>query len=135
LTEVEQAFKDLKQDLSIRPIFHQRDDRIQAHIFVAFHAYCLFATLKQTLTRLAPGLTPRTLIEKLSSMQMVDVHLPTTDGRNLILSRYTQPDRDVQMLIYKLKLVLPAQPPPKISASKTPTLMAQVGSPILEAHR
>ena len=70
LTEVEQAFKELKGDLAVRPIFHQRDDRIEAHIFVAFLAYCLQVTLKQRLRALAPGLTPRAALEKFSAIQL-----------------------------------------------------------------
>jgi hypothetical protein len=114
LTEIEQAFKELKSDLSIRPIHHQKDSRIEAHIFVAFHAYCLQVTLKQRLKALAPGLTPRAVLEKFAALQMVDVHLPTTDGRYLVLPRYTQPDKDQQILLSQLKLELPDQPPPKI---------------------
>lgn len=117
LTEVEQAFKELKNDLSIRPIHHQLDNRIEAHIFVAFMAYCLQATLKQRLKALAPGLTPRAVLEKFAAMQMIDVHLPTTDGRHIILSRYTEPNEDQQLLIQQMKLDLPAQPPPKIASS------------------
>jgi transposase len=117
LTEVEQAFKELKGDLSIRPIYHQLDTRIEAHIFVAFLAYCLQATLKARLRPLAPGLTPRSVLEKLAAIQMVDVHLPTTDGRTLILSRYTEPEQDQQLLLDQLHLVLPAQPPPRIAAT------------------
>jgi transposase len=114
LTEVEQAFKELKSDLSIRPIYHQKETRIEAHIFVAFVAYCLQVTLKQRLRALAPGLTPRAVLEKFSTTHMVDVHLPTTDGRYLILPRYTQPEPDHKILLQQLKLKLPAQPPPKI---------------------
>lgn len=117
LTEIEQAFKELKSDLAIRPIYHQRDDRIEAHIFVAFLAYCLQVTLKQRLRALAPGLTPRAALEKFSVIQMVDVHLPTTDGRHLILSRYTEPEKDQKMLLQQLKLELPDQPPPRICAT------------------
>ena len=117
LTEIEQAFKELKGDLAIRPIYHQLDHRIEAHIFVAFVAYCLMVTLKQRLRALAPGLTPRAVFEKLSAMQMVDVHLPTTDGRHIVLSRYTQPDKDQQLLLQRLKLTLPPQPPPRITAA------------------
>jgi transposase len=116
LTEIEQAFKELKGDLAIRPIYHQLDHRIEAHIFVAFIAYCLQVTLKQRLRALAPGLTPRAVFEKLETMQMVDVHLPTTDGRHIILPRYTQPEVDQQILLQKLKLTLPPQPPPRITA-------------------
>ena len=114
LTEIEQAFKELKSDLAIRPIYHQTDQRIEAHIFVAFVAYCLQVTLKQRTRTLAPGLTPRAVLEKFAAVQMVDVHLPTTDGRHLVLPRYTQPEKDLQLLLNQLKLVLPAQLPPTI---------------------
>ena len=86
-TEVEQAFKELKHDLAVRPIFHQHDRRIEAHIFVAFLAYCLQVTLKNLARQHAPGLTPRAVLEKYATLQMVDVHLPTTDGRHLVLPR------------------------------------------------
>jgi len=115
LTEVEQAFKELKGDLSIRPIYHQTDARIEAYIFVAFLAYCLQVTLKCMAREKAPGLTPRSILEKFAAIQMVDVHLPTTDGRHLILSRYTHPNQDQSLLLHKLGLTLPSQPPPKIS--------------------
>ena len=116
LTEVEQAFKELKHDLAIRPIFHQREGRIEAHIFVAFLAYCLQVTLKARLRRLATGITPAEVIAKFKTMQMVDVHVPTTDGRELILSRYTQPETAHRMLLDQLGLKLPKQPPPKVTA-------------------
>ena len=119
LTEVEQAFKELKGDLSIRPIYHQVESRIEAHIFVAFLSYCLQVTLKQRARPLAPGLTPRSILEKMAAIQMVDVHLPTTDGRTLLLSRYTDPEKDQKLLLARLGLTLPSQPPPKISAKTT----------------
>ena len=112
---LEQAFKEFKSDLAIRPIYHQLDERIEAHIFVAFLAYCLQVTLKQRLRALA--LTPRAVLEKFAAMQMVDVHLPTTDGRQLVLSRYTEPDNDQQLLLQRMKLQLPAQSPPKITST------------------
>ena len=115
LTEIEAAFRNLKSDLAVRPIHHQKDPRIEAHIFVAFLAYCLYVTLQQRLRALAPGLTSRAVIEKMCAIQMIDVHLPTTDGRLLILSRYTQPEPDHQLLLQRLHLTLPGQPPPKIS--------------------
>lgn len=117
LTEIEQAFKELKGDLSIRPIYHQLDHRIEAHIFVAFVAYCLQVTLKQRSHTLAPGLTPRAVLEKFAALQMVDVHLPTTDGRHLVLPRYTQPEKDLLLLLKQLKLELPPQPSPRIQSS------------------
>ncbi len=116
LAEIEQAFKELKHDLAIRPIFHQREDRIEAHIFVAFIAYCLHVTLKNLARPRAPGLTPRAILEKFATLQMVDVHLPTADGRHLVLPRHTQPERDHQLLLDQLKLRLPEQPLPRISA-------------------
>ena len=117
LVTVEEAFKNLKGDLAIRPIFHQDEKRIEAHIFIAFLAYCLHVTLKRRLHALAPGLTPRSVIEKFAAVQMIDVHVPTTDGRELMLTRYTQPEPELCLLLDKLKLDLPAQPPPKISAA------------------
>jgi len=117
LTEVEQAFKELKGDLSIRPVYHQLDRRIEAHIFVAFLAYCLQVTLKARLRPLAPGLTPRAVLEKFAAIQMVDVHLPTIDGRTLILSRHTEPEPEQQLLLERLRLQLPPQPPPRITAT------------------
>jgi transposase len=117
LTQVEEAFKNLKGDLSLRPLFHQKESRIEAHIFVAFLAYCLHVTLRRWLRDLAPGLTPRSVLEKFSAVQMIDVHLPTTDGREVILSRYTQPEKELQLLLNQLKLQLPEQPPPKITAA------------------
>jgi len=120
LVEVEQAFKELKGDLAIRPIYHQTDGRIEAHIFVAFLAYCLQVTLKQQLRSLAPGLTPRSALDKMAAIQMVDVHLPTTDGRAIMLSRYTEPEADQMVLLQRLRLTLPAQPPPTITAPDSP---------------
>jgi transposase len=120
LVQVEEAFKQLKGDLGIRPIFHQRMERIEAHIFIAFLAYCVQVTLGQQLRALAPGLTPRSALEKFGAMQMIDVHIPTSDGRELILSRYTQPETDQKILLEKLKLTLPEQPPPKITAAQLP---------------
>ena len=118
LTEVEQAFKELKHDLSVRPIHHQLESRIEAHIFVAFLAYCLQVTLKAQLRRLAKGLTPREVLDKFKTIQMVDVHVPTADGRELVLSRYTQPEPEHRALLDLLRLKLPEQPPPKISAKQ-----------------
>ena len=121
LVAVEEAFKTLKGDLAIRPIFHQREHRIEAHIFIAFLAYCLHVTLGHRLKNLAPGLTPRSVLEKFCAVQMIDVHVPTTDGRELTLTRYTQPEPELQLLLDKLRLTLPPQPPPKITAAQAST--------------
>jgi transposase len=115
LTQVEAAFKDLKDDLSLRPIFHQLERRIEAHIFVSFLAYCLQVNLRACLKPLAPGLTPRSLLEKFASLQMLDVHFPTSDGRELVFCRYTQPEKDHQMLLAQLGWELPPQSPPRIT--------------------
>jgi Transposase DDE domain len=115
LVEIEAAFKTLKDDLQLRPIYHQCEPRIEAHIFVAFLAYCLHVTLRARLTPLAPGLTPRAVLDKFAAVQMLDVHFPTTDGRTLILSRYTELPADQKMLVQQLKLDLPPQPPPRIT--------------------
>ncbi|TMK37308.1 MAG: IS1634 family transposase, partial [Alphaproteobacteria bacterium] len=104
-------------DLAVRPVFHQLEARIEAHVFIAFLAYCLHVTLARRLHALAPGLTPRSVLEKFAAVQMIDVHLPTTDGRQLVLTRYTEPEPELSLLLKKLKLELPAQPPPKITAT------------------
>jgi hypothetical protein len=116
LVRVEEAFRVLKSDLAIRPIFHQEQARIEAHLFLAFLAYCLYVTLGRRLNALAPGLTSRSALEKFAAMQMVDVRIPTTDGRELSLTRYTQPEPELRLLLERLRLTLPAQPPPKITA-------------------
>ncbi len=142
LTQIEEAFRNLKGDLSVRPIHHQLDHRIEAHIFVAFLACCVDAfasrlrhpsgclrqsvsgppgpsahvTLRHRLRKHAPGLTPRAVIEKLATIQMLDAYFPTTDGRCLIFARYTQPEKDHRMLLDLLGLQLPAQKPPRITA-------------------
>ena len=116
LVEVEAAFKNLKDDLQLRPIYHQLEQRIEAHIFLAFLAYCLHVTLRARLRPLAAGLTPRAVLDKLAAIQMLDVHFPTTDGRTLILTRYTEPNADQKLLLRQLHLTLPSQPPPRITA-------------------
>ena len=120
LVAVEAAFQHLKGDLGLRPLFHQKEPRIEAHIFLAFLAYCVHVTLGRRLKYLAPGLTPRAVLEKLGALQMIDVQVPTSDGRELILSRYTQPEAEQKLLLEKLKLKLPQQPPPKITATQVP---------------
>ena len=123
LTEVEQAFKELKHDLAVRPIYHRHESRIEAHIFVAFLAYCLQVTLKAQLKRLGHGITPAEVLAKFKTMQMVDVHVPTTDGRELVMSRYTQPEADHRMLLALLGLKLPEQPPERVNDFAAPGVM------------
>ena len=115
LTQIEAAFKCLKSELGIRPIYHQLEHRVEAHILVAFLAYCLMVTLKHRLQPLAPGLTPRAVLEKLATIQMLDVSFPTTDGRLLVMPRYTEPNPEQKLLLHQLHLALPSQPPPRIT--------------------
>jgi len=126
LTQIEEAFKTIKGDLAIRPIYHQREDRVEAHIFIAFLAYCVQVTLSRRLRDLAPGLTARAVLEKFAAMQMLDVHLPTTDGRTVVLTRYTQPDDELRLLLARLKLELPTQSPPRIETPKDDPKNAEV---------
>jgi transposase len=114
LVQIEAAFKCLKSDLGIRPIYHQLEHRVDAHILVAFLAYCLTATLKYRLQAHAPGLSPRAVLEKLAAIQTLDVWLPTTDGRYLVMPRYTEPEADLALLLHQLRLVLPKQPAPRL---------------------
>jgi len=118
LTQIESVFRSLKSELGIRPIYHQLEHRADAHILIAFLAYCLQVTLKQRLLLHAPGLTPTAVLEKLAEIKMIDVWIPTVDQRWLILPRYTQPAPDTKLLIEKLKLQLPSQPSPRLVAQK-----------------
>lgn len=118
LVFVEEAFRTLKGDLGLRPIFHKKAERIEAHLFVAFLAYCLSITLRQQLRAKATGLMPRVVLEKLATVEMLDVHIPTTDGRELCLTRRTEPCADVSLLLEHLGLAFPAQPPPKIRSPR-----------------
>src|SRR5438309_2591091 len=121
LTQIESVFRSLKTDLGIRPIYHRLESRVDAHILIAFLAYCLQVTLKNRLQIHAPGLTPTAVLEKLGTIQMIDVYIPTRDGRWLILPRYTQPAKEVQVVLDQIQLMLPSQPPPRITA---PALVA-----------
>jgi len=116
LTQIEAAFKCLKSELGLRPLYHQLEHRVEAHILVAFLAYCLMVTLKNRLQAHAPGLTAGAVLEKLATIQMLDVWFPTTDGRWLVMPRYTEPEADQALLLHKLKLSLPQQPPPRIKS-------------------
>jgi hypothetical protein len=122
LTEIEAAFKTLKSDLHLRPIRHHVELRIEAHILVCFLAYCLSVTLRKRLEAHAPGLTPRAVLETLSGILMLDVHLPLADGRELVLPRYTQPEPEHRLVLEKLGWELPAQPPPRIRSPQAPAI-------------
>jgi transposase len=114
LTQVEAAFKSLKSDLAVRPVHHQLEHRVEAHIFVAVMGYCLMITLRHKLRGCAEGLTAQDVLDKLGSIMMIDVCIPTTDGRILQMRRYSQPEPEHQIILDKLKMDLPKQPPPKI---------------------
>ena len=138
LIQVEEAFKTLKTDLALRPIHHQIEPRVEAHIFVAFLGYCLTVTLRMRLRACAPGLTPRAVLQLLSAIQVVDVTIPTTDGRELVLPRYTEPATDQAIILEKLNLTLPAQPPPRIRAGQVEMPARQApstGTPLATPQR
>ena len=120
LTQIESVFRSLKSELGIRPIYHQLEHRADAHVLIAFLAYCLQVTLKNRLMIYAPGLTPAAVLEKLATIQMVEVWIPLVDGRWLMMPRHTQPEKDVQAVLDHLHMRLPAQPPPRITASQVP---------------
>src|ERR1700722_6420871 len=125
LTQIESVFRSLKSELGIRPIYHQLEHRADAHILIAFLAYCLQVTLKQRLLLHAPGLTPTAVLEKLAEIQMIEVWIPTLDGRWLVLPRYTQPEKDVQAMLDHIHITLPSQPPPRIKAPQAGLLLEQ----------
>jgi transposase len=130
LTQIEAVFRSLKNELGIRPIYHQLEHRVDAHILIAFLAYCLQVTLKNRLQIHAPGLTPTAVLEKLGTIQMIDVWIPTRDGRWLILPRYTQPAKDLQLLLEQIHLNLPSQPPPRITAPAPPSVPNPAAQPL-----
>lgn len=119
--EIEYAFREMKNDLGLRPVYHSLDDRIEAHVFAAFVALCLLQTLRAIARDRAPGLTPRQVIDKFREIRMVDVVMPTTDGRVVTLPRRVEPRKDVALLIDQLGLTLPAQPPPKVTGELAAT--------------
>jgi len=118
LTQIESVFRSLKSELGIRPVYHQLEHRADAHVLIAFLAYCLQVTLKNRTMIHAPGLTPAAVLEKLATIRMVEVWIPTLDGRWLVLPRHTQPEKDVQAMLDHLHLALPSQPPPRIKPSQ-----------------
>jgi hypothetical protein len=114
LVRIEESFRTLKGDLGLRSIFHHLDDRIEAHIFISFLAYCLHVTLEQYNQKAATGLSSRSVLERLSEIQMLDVNIPATDGRQLWMKRYTRPEKVHHLLLEQLGFTLPGQPPSEI---------------------
>ena len=129
LTQIESVFRSLKSELGIRPVYHQHEHRADAHVLIAFLAYCLQVTLKNRLMIHAPGLTPAAVLDKLATIQLVEVWIPMMDGRWLIMPRHTQPDKDVQAVLDQLQMHLPSQPPPRIRAPNQPRRRPQL-SPV-----
>ena len=123
LVEIEECFRNLKGDLAVRPIYHQDQKQIGAHIMISFLAYCLHVTLRHNLRhnlrQKAPGLTPRSDFEHLAGVRMLDVKFPTSDGRTLHFERYTTPDKTQKLLLAQLGLELPEQSPSRITSQKT----------------
>lgn len=119
LVRIEESFRTLKGDLGLRPVFHQLDDRIEAHVFISFLAYCLHVTLEKYNKKAATGLSSRSVLERMSEIQMLDVTIPATDGRELRMKRYTKPEKVHQLLLDQLGFSLPAQPPPEIRDRKS----------------
>lgn len=116
LVRIEESFRTLKGDLGLRPIHHQLDHRIEAHIMISFLAYCLHVTLEKYNKRAATGLSARSVLARLSEIQMLDVAIPTTDGRSLHMKRHTKPEQLHHLLLDQLGFTLPPQPPPEIRA-------------------
>ena len=131
LTQIESVFRCLKSELEIRPLYHQLEHRADAHVLIAFLAYCLQVTLKNRIMIHAPGLTPAAVLEKLATIQMVEVWIPTVDGRWLVLPRHTQPEKDVQALLDQIQLTLPSQPPPRIKAAPATLSQGAIPQPSL----
>jgi transposase len=107
LTEAEAAFRALKSELAVRPVFHQLERRAKAHLLVAFLGYALWVTLKHLLHRRGTGLTPARALAQLATLQSADIVLPTTDGREIRLRRVTQPMPDQQRLLDQLEITIP----------------------------
>jgi len=121
LTEAEASFRALKSELSIRPLFHQLEPRVKAHVMVAFLGYALWVTLKHLLKRRAPivpkpsasgvenaqPFSPMKALALLSTLQSADIVLPTTDGREIRLRRVTEPTPEQKSLLHQLGLSMP----------------------------
>ena len=110
LTEAEAAFRIHKSDLSIRPIWHQKEDRVLAHILVCFLAYVLWKTLGQMCQRAGLGHEPRRVFEELAKIQLVDVVLPTRQGTEIRKRCITRPTDHQAILLQHLRLSLPTRP-------------------------
>ncbi len=111
---IEESYRNLKGDLGLRPVYHQLDDRIEAHIFVSFVAYCLHVTLEQYNKKAATGLSFRSVLERMSEIQMIYANIPSTEGHSIKMGRYTKSENVHQLLVDQLGFTLPPQPQPEI---------------------
>ena len=116
LSEAEAAFRTLKSEVKVRPIWHWLERRVEAHVLVAFLGYCLWVCLKHRLRAVAPSLTPWQSLDQLGRISLVEVWFELKDGRQLCLPRITQPEPVQTLLLEQLNWHLPDQPPPRIYA-------------------
>jgi transposase len=107
LTEVEAAFRTLKSELAIRPLFHQLEKRVKAHVLVAFLGYALQVTLKHLLKRSGSEYSPTEALKRLGDIHSVDIVLPTVEGREIWLRRVAKLDEQQQSILHQLKITLP----------------------------
>jgi transposase len=131
LTEAEAAFRTLKSEVKVRPIWHWLERRVEAHVLVAFLGYCLWVCLRKKAQRIAPSLTPWQILEQLGQIALVEVWFELRDGRPICLPRITQPEPVQALLLQQLNWQLPKQPPPRIYSKDLP----QPRSPVLRPEQ
>lgn len=120
LTEAEAAFRTLKSEIKVRPIWHWKEKRVEAHIMVAFLGYALHVCLRKLAVRRAPSLTSWQILQHLRRIVLVDVEFDTRDGRTLTLPRIASPEKEQAALLLQLGWTLPEQPPPRIRTPQPP---------------
>jgi transposase len=120
LTEAEAAFRTLKSEVKVRPIWHWLERRVEAHVLVAFLGYCLWVCLRKKAQRIASSLTPWQILEQLGQIALVEVWFELRDGRPICLPRITQPEPVQVLLLQRLNWQLPQQPPPRIYSKDLP---------------
>jgi len=109
LTEVEAAFRTLKSELAIRPLFHQLEKRVKAHVLVAFLGYALQVTLKHLLKRSGSEYSPAQALKRLAEIYSGDIVLPTIEGREIWLRRIAKLNEEQQAILQQLQVQLPEQ--------------------------
>ena len=119
LTEAEAAFRTMKSEIKVRPIWHWTEPRVHAHLMIAFLGYCLWVYLKKCCQGAAPSLTPWALLDQIGRIVLVEVWFELRDGRAICLPRITQPEPAQAALLAQLGWTLPAQPPPRVYAAQT----------------